>query len=190
MRADSKILSNASSDLPVSADQFRISANITEDQLNNDDLNERILNAVNILETKTGFSIVKGTYTLQWDYLPTSPRLSCDAELVFPGFYGTVNTVEYQNLDNNWVTLPNYILSERSEMGSIRIKPKDGRWDMLSYLSIRVTGTAGCDQTDKLPGIFSESLALIFRSFYYGESESMNSAEALVSRWITTGSLL
>ena len=182
-------MSNATGDSPVDVALFRTNAGITEDQLEDRDFTQILNDSINILESKTDFSVYKGTYTCYWDQLPYTTKLDSDPAIIFPGFYATVNTVEYQDMQNNWNDL-DHRLSERSEMGSIRIKPDNGRWPYSGIKQVRVVGTAGCDDTNKLPGLFHRSLVLIFRNFYYSESESMDSAERLLDRWIATGSLL
>ena len=192
MRPRSNILSSATGDSPVDLAKFRTSANVTDDQLIDTDLLNSIETAIDIVQNKTGLVIRRGTYTAQWDDFPRTPKFISDPSIVFPGFHATVNTVEYQDTENNWTTLTDLIVRPKSELGSIRVQPGNCRWpDINKVRSVRITGTAGCDtNTNKIHGTFYKSLVLAFRYDYYDEQDSMDSLDKLLDLWITTGSLL
>ena len=194
-RPDSKLVVPTANKFPVDISEFRISANITADQRPDSDLRKRILNSVNIVEHLTGFSIIRGDYTCTWesDAIPTTPKFISDEPAVFPGFHASLNTFQYLDDKNSWITVDSddFSESQQSEMGSLKVFPKDGRWSNYSGIQkIRLIGTAGCDDENPIPGIFFESLALVFRDFYYGEPESMDAAKRMLNRWIGAGSLL
>ena len=194
MKPTTKQLVRDNNDLPLDLSQLRFTSSISKNQVPDDRYTQLVWDAIDYIQSKTDLSIIRGTYTCIWERedIPVfqKPPFMRDGAIGFPGFHATINSFEYY-ADKEWKLTTDYDSSQRTEVGSLYLYPKDGYWSSYTGIErIRVIGTAGCDtQNNKMLGQFSKSISLVLRYYYYDEPASLKAAKELLNRWFSTGSL-